>query len=104
MFTLFTLQVKGIILEVFTYKFRLCVGAKTKKVEHALTAHTLTLSLLTQTRLLIPWVLPHDLSPASPTLYVSTNSSIQPLPKKHDASPQIHSISASHHPLPISLG
>jgi hypothetical protein len=55
MFTLFTLQVKGIILEVFTYKLCLCGGAKTKKVEHALNTHVKSLCLL------IPWGLPHDL-------------------------------------------
>jgi hypothetical protein len=41
MFTLFTFQVKGIILERFTYKIRLCTTAKTKKVEHALTTHVM---------------------------------------------------------------
>jgi hypothetical protein len=41
MFTLFTLQVKGIILENFTYKLCPCTAAKTKKVEHALVTHVM---------------------------------------------------------------
>jgi hypothetical protein len=45
MFTLFTLQVKGIILERFTYKFRPCVAPRPTEVEHALVTHVFSVSV-----------------------------------------------------------
>jgi hypothetical protein len=42
-FNKFNLQVKGIILEVFTYKFKPCTTLGILEVEHALRAHVISL-------------------------------------------------------------